>query len=113
MRPACTRLIRPVWKNALRDRGPVAPAHGHLWNSYKDALPLISKIYAAGGRYRGDGLERLSVRWLTHVNQCNSEAPNFRPAFRRDFHMLDLILLALGLGLFALSLIYAYACDRL
>jgi len=27
--------------------------------------------------------------------------------------MLDVILLALGLGLFGLSLIYAYACNRL
>jgi len=27
--------------------------------------------------------------------------------------MLDVILLALGLGLFALSIGYAYACDRL
>jgi len=27
--------------------------------------------------------------------------------------MLDLILLALGIGLFALSIGYAYACDRL
>jgi hypothetical protein len=60
-----------------------------------------------------DGSEHLSVLSLTHVNRCNSEASSFGPAFRRDFHMLDLILLALGLGLFALSLIYAYACDRL
>jgi hypothetical protein len=28
-------------------------------------------------------------------------------------HMLDLILLALGLGFFVLSIGYAYACDRL
>jgi hypothetical protein len=27
--------------------------------------------------------------------------------------MLDLILLAIGLGFFALSIGYAYACDRL
>jgi len=27
--------------------------------------------------------------------------------------MLDVILLAVGLGLFALSIAYAYACDRL
>ena len=60
-----------------------------------------------------DGSERLSVPLLTHVNRCNPEASIFGPAFRRDFQMLDLILLALGLGLFALSLIYAYACDRL
>lgn len=32
---------------------------------------------------------------------------------RGDIRMLDLTLIALGLGLFALSIAYAYACDRL
>ena len=32
---------------------------------------------------------------------------------RKDHPMLDLILLALGLGFFALSVGYAYACERL
>jgi hypothetical protein len=36
------------------------------------------------------------------MNACCKELP-----------MLDLILLALGLGFFALSVGYAYACDRL
>jgi hypothetical protein len=31
----------------------------------------------------------------------------------RSFSMLDLILLAIGLGFFVLSVGYAYACDRL
>jgi hypothetical protein len=31
----------------------------------------------------------------------------------RSIEMLDLILLALGLGFFVLSIGYAYACDRL
>jgi len=31
----------------------------------------------------------------------------------KEHTMLDVILLALGLGLFALSIGYAYACDRL
>ena len=30
-----------------------------------------------------------------------------------SFHMLDLVLLALGLGFFALSVGYAYACEQL
>jgi len=34
-------------------------------------------------------------------------------AHDRSTTMLDVILLALGLGLFALSIGYAYACDRL
>jgi hypothetical protein len=31
----------------------------------------------------------------------------------KELPMLDLILLALGLGFFALSVGYAYACDQL
>ncbi|WP_257730477.1 hypothetical protein [Rhodoplanes sp. Z2-YC6860] len=31
----------------------------------------------------------------------------------RSIPMLDIILLALGLGLFALTVGYAYACERL
>jgi hypothetical protein len=30
-----------------------------------------------------------------------------------DIRMLDLILICLGLGFFALSIAYTYACDRL
>jgi hypothetical protein len=33
--------------------------------------------------------------------------------FFEEHPMLDLILLALGLGFFALSIAYTYACDRL
>jgi hypothetical protein len=35
------------------------------------------------------------------------------PALERSTLMLDIILIALGLGLFAMSIGYAYACDRL
>jgi hypothetical protein len=31
----------------------------------------------------------------------------------KEQHMMDIVLLALGLGLFALTLGYAYACERL
>ncbi|MBR1222758.1 hypothetical protein JQ557_32485 [Bradyrhizobium sp. U87765 SZCCT0131] len=31
----------------------------------------------------------------------------------KEFSMLDIIVLALGFGFFALSIGYAYACDRL
>jgi hypothetical protein len=32
---------------------------------------------------------------------------------RRSKHMLDLILLAVGLGFFVLSVAYAFGCERL
>jgi hypothetical protein len=34
-------------------------------------------------------------------------------AYRREHPMLDVIMLAIGLGFFALSVAYAYACERL
>jgi len=36
-----------------------------------------------------------------------------RPELARNNPMLDLILLVLGLGFFALSVAYAFACDLL
>ncbi len=35
------------------------------------------------------------------------------PLLRKEFAMLDLLMLALGLGFFALTVGYAYACERL
>ena len=32
---------------------------------------------------------------------------------RKEHAMFDIVLLALGLGFFVLSVAYAYACDRL
>ena len=34
-------------------------------------------------------------------------------AHRKEMHMLDLILLGVGLGFFVLSIGYVYACERL
>jgi hypothetical protein len=36
-----------------------------------------------------------------------------KPRAVRSIQMLDLIMLAMGLGFFALTIGYAYACDRL
>jgi hypothetical protein len=35
------------------------------------------------------------------------------PSLREDSSMLDVLMVALALGFFALSVGYAYACDRL
>jgi hypothetical protein len=34
-------------------------------------------------------------------------------AFRKEHPMLDVIMLVLGLGFFAVTVAYAYVCDRL
>jgi hypothetical protein len=36
-----------------------------------------------------------------------------RTIYRRSTHMLDIIMLAIGIGFFALSVGYTIACDRL
>jgi hypothetical protein len=36
-----------------------------------------------------------------------------KPAGARSIEMLDLIMLVIGLGFFALAVGYAYACERL
>jgi hypothetical protein len=85
-----------------------------LWDSYNVAHPPISKTYAP------DAIPPLheSAGIL-----CALRCVEFTPDRARDrvtqsscckeHFMLDFIMLALGLGFFALSVGYAYACDRL
>jgi hypothetical protein len=45
---------------------------------------------------------------------CACQGARFSAFFSsEEFPMLDAILLAGGIGLFALTIAYAYACDRL
>jgi hypothetical protein len=41
---------------------------------------------------------------------CNGRGRKYR---RKEHLMLDVVMLVLGLGFFALSIGYAYACERL
>ena len=52
---------------------------------------------------------------LRHINAAGSVRVAVRLAegYRKEQPMLDVILLALGLGFFALSVAYAFGCDRL
>jgi hypothetical protein len=52
---------------------------------------------------------------LIHCNShrpedCNDRSRKYR---RKEHLMLDVVMLVLGLGFFALSVGYAYACERL
>jgi hypothetical protein len=40
-------------------------------------------------------------------------ASSLQNPFEREQSMFDLVLLAMGIGFFALAIGYAYACDRL
>jgi hypothetical protein len=81
-----------------------------IWNSYNVAFAPISKTYALSGRSsliterehsRPAGIGLLQVQ-ETAAGRA-----------QRSGQMLDVILIALGLGFFALSVGYAFACDRL
>ena len=65
-------------------------------------------------RRRPVHLENLCRQWHLIAVRCG--APLWRREHRaptQERHMLDLIMLAIGLGFFALSVGYAYACERL
>jgi hypothetical protein len=39
--------------------------------------------------------------------------PPIRPRILQEYLMLDILMLALGLGFFAIAIGYTYACERL
>ena len=53
---------------------------------------------------------RDSHRFFINRNLFES---TLRNPFEREHYMFDLVLLAMGIGFFALAIGYAYACDRL
>jgi hypothetical protein len=62
---------------------------------------MLSKTYAAGGNSAPDKVARSA-----------QSAPR-ETCRNRSIPMLDVIMLALGLALFALAVGYGYACERL
>jgi hypothetical protein len=59
---------------------------------------------------------RANSTLLMCVNNASEKAPSTagtKPSVAGSIEMLDIIMLAIGLGFFALSIGYAYACDWL
>jgi hypothetical protein len=93
----------------------------------KKGVVPVSISYAAGGKYARAGgwrarlLVRVKVarpggRFDCHWNVYRTSRPDTSPDTLQGATMLDVldvILLAVGLGFFALSIAYAYACERL
>jgi hypothetical protein len=86
-----------------------------LWDSYKFAAPAISKTYGRNG-----------ISWVTepglaeeHLHSPSERPPGLKQLSARTCRafeeqtMLDLLMLALAAGLFALAIGYTYACERL
>jgi len=52
--------------------------------------------------------------WLGLDGACRPSPLAYHAGFTLQEHpMLDIVLLAIGLGFFVLSIAYTYACDRL
>ena len=99
---AASERLRLTAGDFFRDQLPVADAYVlmeviHDWAD-GEATQILSAVRRAAPRH---------ARVLV-VEALVSESPG--PQFGR---MLDIIMLAMGLGLFALSISYAVACDRL
>jgi hypothetical protein len=52
--------------------------------------------------------------WLGLDDACRPSPLAYHAGFAlQEYSMLDILLLAIGLGFFVLSIAYTYACDRL
>jgi hypothetical protein len=82
--------------------------------SYTEAFPLLSKTYAASHTWLARCPRGLLKLILINASVCKQRLAFMRRGrHRRRAEMSDLIMLALGLGFFALSVGYAMACDQL
>jgi hypothetical protein len=92
--------------------GKAAP----LWDSYNVAIAPVSKTYACRGTSQpckeSDGLRGLasSIHRVRVPRRRSCRRPD-TPT--KEHLMLDILMLALGLSFFAVSIGYAYACERL
>jgi hypothetical protein len=91
-----------------------------LWNLYEAGHAPISIFYGRIGKYAAAwrsgtfALDRAQSDMPWPVD-CNRNLYVHTPArdVERSKLMLDVILLAVGLGFFVLSIAYVYGCERL
>jgi hypothetical protein len=92
----------------------------HICDSYAASLASISISYAQVRKYppvaTQDDTRSLPTEPLTGVKaeRASDRLLGYGPQTAQGAKpMLDVILLAVGLGFFALSIAYAFGCDRL
>jgi hypothetical protein len=86
-----------------------------IWDSYKDTWAAASKSYGSWWHI----VQQIAGSW--GIVDAHQQRPDNSPAFHtggrvsfcRSSKMMDVIMLAIGLGFFVLSVGYCYACDRL
>jgi hypothetical protein len=82
---------------------------------YETAPAPVSISYGPAGKCALPATAK-RLRILTRIRRHvlpPDEPADSRRAHRKEQPMLDVILLAAGLGFFALSIAYAFGCDRL
>jgi hypothetical protein len=99
-----------------------AEAPAPLWNLYETGLALVSISYggtskyprpAAAARPPPIAVKGGTARLVGLIAQCVRASAIPARDIARSKPVLDVILLGLGLGFFALSIAYALACERL
>ena len=98
--------------------GPTAPrgeGRRSLWDLYEIAPPPLSISYAELDKYpHAQSTPFCRLRRINAVRQHSEVCCSaLQIGYRKEQPMLDLILLALGLGFFAVSVAYVFGCDRL
>jgi hypothetical protein len=104
-------------------RSPAGAGHGgpaesaSLWDSYNIARPVVSKTYAPNGTSRRPTRARPKTPFDRPVDRSKPALPEARGTYGntrdKEHLMLDIVMLALGLGFFVAGIGYAYACERL
>jgi hypothetical protein len=107
---------RPARSDLLEVPSTVTVALRSIWNLYKDAAPLDSKSYATSGT--SSAVLRGVIARLNNVDDGfpvgrATSCPEYFAPHQEHTEMMDVIMLAIGLGFFALSVGYCHACDRL
>jgi len=88
---------------------------GHIWDFYAAPSVPVSILYALPGKCALPATAKhLRISTGIKVVQAASRSGDpSRHSHSKELPMLDFILLALGLGFFALSIAYAFGCDHL
>ena len=114
-----SRQTHALVKLAYMPRTPV-----HLWNLYETGLVPVSISYGGMGKYPPPAtverptLIRIKVTCAARQADCTLQRIPHTLGLNTSqgathVDALDVILLAVGLGFFALSIAYVYACERL
>jgi len=94
---------------------PPSARRPHIWVLYEITFASGSISYAAIDKYPLPATaKRPPILIGTKVQRVAGRLTGRSPRKpRKEQPMLDVILLAVGLGFFALSIAYAFGCDRL